>query len=90
MTAIARVHEQLLNHRDAAPCDDSNIMKWLEGHDGIEEKIGQLNAETLSDVLIKLGILCDRLEQACVCDGDLFIAKSARNDLTRIAFEYEH
>ncbi len=84
MTMIERVHEQLLDHRDAAPRDDSSAMQWIEGHDGIEEKIGCLKAETLSDVLIKLGILCDRLEQASVCDGDLLIAKSVRNDLRRL------
>ena len=84
MTTIEKVHEQLLSHRDAAPLEDKNIMLWIEGHDGIEERIGHLNAETLSDVMIKLGILCDRLEQACVCDGDLLIARSARNDLKRL------
>jgi hypothetical protein len=90
MTTIARVHEQLLNHRGAAPRDDRGIMQWIEGHDAIEEKISCLKAETLGDVLIKLGILCDRLEQASVCDGDLFIARAARNDLKRLSFKYEN
>ncbi len=90
MTTIARIHEQLLIHRNAAPRDDSSVMQWIEGHDAIEEKIGCLHAETLSDVLIKLRILCDRLEQASVCDGDLFIAKSARKDLMRLSFKYEN
>jgi hypothetical protein len=90
MTTIERVHEQLLHHRGTAPRDDSSAPQWIEGHDAIEEKISYLNAETLSDVLIKLGILCDRLEQATVCDGDLFIAKSVRNDLRRLSFEYEN
>ena len=90
MTMIERVHEQLLDHRDAAPRDDSGVMQWIEGHDGVEEKIGCLKAETLSDVLIKLGILCDRLEQASVCDGDLLIAKSARDDLIWLSFKYEN
>ncbi len=84
MTTIEKAHEQLLSHRDAVPLEDNNVMQWIEGHDGIEERIGHLNAETLSDVMIKLGILCDRLEQACVCDGDLLIARSARNDLKRL------
>ncbi len=89
MTTIARVHEQLLIHRNAAPSDDSSTTQWIEGHDAIEAKIGCLHAETLSDVLIKLEILCDRLEQASVCDDDLFIAESARKDLIRLSFNYE-
>jgi hypothetical protein len=90
MTTIERVHEQLLNHRGVVPHDDSSVMQWIEGHDAIEEKISSLNAETLSDVLIKLGILCDRLEQASVCDGDLFIARSVKKDLKQLSFKYEN
>lgn len=90
MTRIERVHEKLLNHRGAVPRDDSGIMQWIEGHDAIEEKISCLDAETLGDVLIKLGILCDRLAQAAVCDGDLIIARSARQDLRRLSFKYEN
>ncbi len=84
MTTIETVHERLLTYREAVPSDDSSVMQWIEEHDGIEETIGGLNAETLADVMIKLGILCDRLEQASVCDGDLLIAKSVRNDLRRL------
>lgn len=90
MTTIERVHEQLLTHRGAAPHDDSSVTQWIEGHDAIEEKISCLNAETLGDVLIKLGILCDRLEQASVCMGDLHIARSAMTDLKRLSFKYEN
>ena len=87
MTTIERVHEQLLNHRSATPRDDTSTPQWIEGYDAIEEKISCLNAETVGDVLIKLGFLCDRLEQASVCDGDLVIAKSVRNDLRRLSFK---
>lgn len=90
MTTIERVHEQLLSHRGAAPQDDSRIMQWIEGHDSIEEKIGCMAAETLSDVLIKMDILCDRLRQASVCKGDLVIARSAREDLQRLSRIYEN
>ncbi len=90
MTSIERVHEQLLNHRSAVPRDDSSVVKWIEGHDDIEEKISHLTAESLGDVLIKLEILCDRLAQASVCEGDLIIAKSARKDLTQLSFKYSN
>ena len=90
MTTIERVHEQLLSHRNTAPMDDAHAGQWIDGHDAIEEKIGCLNAETLNDVLIKLGILCDRLEQASVCDGDLLMARSVRKDLLRLARNYEN
>jgi len=65
-----------VSHEDAA----TNVL----------EKIGHLEAETLGDVLIKLGILCDRLQQASVCTGDLSLAKSASKDLTRLSFNYEN
>ena len=41
-------------------------------------------------ILIKLDILCDRLEQASVCAGDLILARSARKDLRRLALTYEN
>jgi hypothetical protein len=72
------------------PQDGRGADRWLKGHDDIEEKIGHLEAETLGDVLIKLGILCDRLQQASVCTGDLSLAKSASKDLTRLSFNYEN
>jgi hypothetical protein len=90
MTTIERVHEQLLNHKNAAPRDDDNAVKWIERYDTFEEKIGCLGAESLGDVLIKLDILCDRLEQASVCTGDLVIAKSVREDLKQLSFKYEN
>lgn len=90
MTTIEKVHEKLLSHRAAAPHEESAVAQWIEGHDSMEEKIGCMSAETLNDVLIKLGILCDRLEQASVCDGDLVIARSARDDLIRLAGNYRN
>lgn len=84
MTTIESVHERLMTYRNAVPNDNEDVAEWIEGHDGIERQIGDLNAESLGDVLIKLGLLCERLEQASVCDGDLRIAKSARNDLRRL------
>ncbi len=65
-------------------------MQWIETHDGIEQEISHLRAETLGDVRIKLDVLCDRLEQACVCEGDLIIAKSARGDLERLITKMTH
>ena len=89
VTTIERAHEQLLNHRNAVPSDDNMAVQWIEGHDDIEKKIGHLDAEKLGDVLIKLEILYDRLGQASVCESDLFIAQSAKRDLTRLSFKYE-
>lgn len=90
MTTIERAHEQLLNHRGAVPHDDSRITQWLEGHDAIEEKIGCLSAETLDDVLIKLDILCDRLQQASICAGDLIIARSIKKDFMQLILKYDN
>ena len=90
MTTIERVHEQLLSHRQAVPQDDLGVAQWLEGHDKMEEKISHLDAEKLSDVLIKLDLLCDRLAQASVCAGDLSIAQSVKRDMKRLSFKYEN
>jgi hypothetical protein len=90
VTTITRVHEQLLSHRNAVPLDDDGSLQWIEIHDTIEEKIGQLDATTLNDVQIKLDILCNRLTQASVCKGDLMIAEYAKNDLKRLSFKYEN
>lgn len=90
MTTIERVHERLLHHRTDVPQDEKAVSQWIEGHDDIEKKISHLDAERLSDVRIKLDILCDRLAQARVCDGDLHIAESARRDLKRLSFKYEN
>ena len=90
MTSIERVHEKLLNHRNAVPHDEASVTQWLEGHDTIEERIGQLASESLGDVMIKLEILCDRLEQASVCRGDLVIARSVQRDVKRLSFKYEN
>jgi hypothetical protein len=90
VTSIERVHERLLNHRNAVPHDEGSVVQWIEGHDNIEEKIGQLDAESLGDAMIKLGILCERLEQASVCRGDLVIARSVQRDLERLSFKYEN
>lgn len=90
MTTIERVHEQLIHHRTSVPEENKAIQQWIEGYDDIEKRIGHLDAEALSDVLIKLDILCNRLAQASVCDSDLHIANSARRDLKRLSFKYEN
>ncbi len=90
MTRIEEAHEQLLAYRKVAPLDPRAVAQWVETHDGIEQEISHLKAETLGDVLIKLDVLCDRLEQACVCEGDLMIATSARGDLKRLMAQMTH
>ncbi len=90
MTRIEEAQEQLLAFRKLAPLDQKAAVQWVEAHDGIEQEISQLKAETLGDVLIKLDVLCDRPEQACVCDGDLMIANSARGDLERLMTKMTH
>ena len=90
MTRIEEAQEQLLAYRKAPPPDLGAATQWVETHDGIEQEISHLKAETLGDVLIKLDVLCDRLEQACVCDGDLMIANSARGDLERLMTQMTH
>ncbi len=90
MTRIEEAQEQLLAYRKVAPLDQGAAVQWVETHDGIEQEISHLKAETLGDVLIKLDVLCDRLEQACVCEGDLIIAKSARGDLERLITKMIH
>ncbi len=90
MTPIEEAQEQLLAYRKVAPLDQGAAVQWVETHNGIEQEISQLKAETLGDVLIKLDVLCDRLEQACVCDGDLMIANSARGDLERLMTKMTH
>jgi hypothetical protein len=77
-------HEQLLAYRKVAPLGQKAVAQWVETHEGIEQELSHLKAETLDDVLIKLDVLCERLEQACVCEGDLMIATSARGDLKRL------
>ncbi len=84
MTRIEEAQEQLLAYRRVAPLEQGAAVQWIETHDGIEQEISHLKAETLGDVLIKLDVLCDRLEQACVCEGDLIIANSVREDLERL------
>ena len=90
MTRIEEAHEQLLAYRKVAPLGQRAVAQWVETHDGIEQEISRLKAETLDDVLIKLDVLCDRLEQACVCEGDLMIATSARGDLKRLVAKMTH
>ncbi len=90
MTRIEEAQEQLLAYRKVAPLDQRAVAQWVETHDGIEQEISHLEAETLGDVLIKLDVLCDRLEQACVCEGDLMIATSARGDLKRLMTKMTH
>ncbi len=90
MTRIEEAQEQLLAYRKVAPLEQGAAVQWIETHDGIEQEISQLNAETLGDVLIKLDVLCDRLKQACVCEGDLMIAISARGDLERLITKMTH
>ncbi len=90
MTRIEEAHEQLLAYRKVAPLGQRAVAQWVETHDGIEQDISHLKAETLGDVLIKLDVLCDRLEQACVCEGDLMIATSARGDLKRLVAKMTH
>ncbi len=90
MTRIEEAQEQLLAYRQAAPLDQGSAVQWVETHDGIEQEISHLRAETLGDVLIKLDVLCDRLEQACVCEGDLVIAISAREGLERLVTKMNH
>ncbi len=90
MTRIEEAQEQLFAFRKGAPLDQGAAVQWVEAHDGIEQEISHLKAETLGDVLIKLDVLCDRLEQACVCEGDLMIATSARGDLERLMTKMTH
>ena len=90
MTRIEETHEQLLAYRKEAPLDPRAVAQWVETHDGIEQEISHLKAETLGDVVIKLDVLCDRLEQACVCVGDLMIATSVRGDLKRLMTKMTH
>ncbi len=90
MTRIEEAHEQLLAYRKVTPLGQRAVTQWVETHDDIEQEISHLKAETLGDVLIKLDVLCDRLEQACVCEGDLMIATSARRDLKRLMAKITH
>ena len=90
MTRIEEAQEQLLTCRKVAPLDPGAVVQWIETHDGIEQEISHLRAETLGDVRIKLDVLCDRLEQACVCEGDLMIAISARRDLESLITQMSH
>ncbi len=90
MTRIEETHEQLLAYRKVAPLGQKAVAQWVETHDDIEQELSHLKAETLDDVLIKLDVLCDRLEQACVCEGDLMIATSARRDLKRLMAQMTH
>ncbi len=90
MTRIEEAHEQLLAYRKVAPLGQKAVAQWVETHDDIEQEISHLTGETLGDVLIKLDVLCDRLEQACVCEGDLMIATSARADLKRLMAKMTH
>ncbi len=84
MTRIEEAHEHLLAYRKVAPLGQRAVAQWVETHEGFEQEISRLKAETLGDVLIKLDVLCDRLEQACICEGDLMIATSAKSDLKRL------
>ncbi len=90
MTRIEETHEQLLAYRKVTPLGQRAVAQWVEAHDDIEQEISHLKAETLGDVLIKLDVLCGRLEQACVCEGDLMIATSARGDLKRLMAKITH
>ena len=90
MTRIEEAHEQLLAYRKVAPLGQKAVAQWVETHDDIEQEISHLKAETLDDVLIKLDVLCGRLEQACICEGDLMIATSARRDLKRLMAQMTH
>ncbi len=90
MTRIEETHEQLLAHRKVAPLGQKAVTQWVETHDDIEQEISHLTGETLGDVLIKLDVLCGRLAQASVCEGDLMIATSARRDLKRLMAQMTH
>ena len=57
MTRIEEAQEQLFGHRKVAPLDQGAAVQWVETHDGIEQEISHLNAETLGDVLIKLDVV---------------------------------
>jgi hypothetical protein len=90
MTRIEEAHEQLLAYRKVAPLGQRAVAQWIETHDDIEQEISHLKGETLGDVLIKLDVLCGRLAQASVCEGDLMIATSARRDLKRLMAQMTH
>ena len=90
MTRIEETHEQLLAYRKVTPLGQRAVAQWVETHEGIEQELSHLKAETLDDVLIKLDVLCERLEQACICEGDLMIATSARRDLKRLMAQMTH
>jgi len=90
MTRIEEAREQLLAYRKVAPLNQGAAEQWIETHDSIKQEISQFSAETLGDVLIKLDVLCDRLEQACVCEGDLMIATSARGDIEKLMTKKTH
>ncbi len=77
-------------YRKVTPLGQRAVTQWVERHDGIEQEISHLKAETLGDVLIKLDVLCGRLAQASVCEGDLMIATSARRDLKRLMAQMTH
>ena len=84
MTPVENAYEELLVYQHTAPQSDEGAAKWIEKHNLIEEEISRSGAETLGDVVIKLDILCGRLEQAHVDHGDLVIAQSMRSDLKRL------
>ncbi len=90
MTRIEEAQEQLFGHRKVAPLDPGAAVQWVYTNEDKEQEISHLRAETYGDVRIKLDVLCDRLEQACVCEGDLMIAISARGDLERLITKLTH
>ena len=71
MTHVENAYEELLFYQHTARRAMKDAAKWIEKHNFIEEEISRSGAETLGDVLIKLDILCGRLEQAHVDHGDL-------------------
>ncbi len=56
MTRIEETHEQLLAYRKVTPLGQRAVALWVETHEGIEQEISHLKAETLDDVLIKLDV----------------------------------
>ena len=84
MTPVENAYEGLLVYKHTAPQGDEGAATWIKMHNLMEEEISRSGAETLGDVVIKLNILCGRLEQAHVDHGDLVIAQSMRSDLKRL------
>ena len=91
-TLIELVYRRRLAISEARPrgLSDEELDEWTSEHDGLEERIGRLSAETFGDVEIKLTILCARLRENLSTEFhgelcDLMIAQCAHDDLRRLA-----